>query len=267
VLRRTVFRDTADKPRSFDYAGFMRDPDERFWEKVNKDGPLRPGMNSPCWEWIARIGTHGYGEFRALGHNLAHRYSWSRENGSIPTGLDIDHICRNRACVNPGHLRCGPRKRNAENLDAAATSANTTSRFRGVSFHKQTGRWRAQVTHHQKQYYGGAYETEEEAAEAARQLRLKLFTFNHSDDRDREEPAPLTIGQKKRLIRPPKPKPTRGRGEWGSSQYRGVFWVKDKRRWRARVKLNGKRYDAGYFDNEQEAAEAARLLRERLGVK
>ena len=242
----------------------MRDPDQRFWEKVNRDGPLI--LDTPCWVWTARVGTHGYGEFRIPGCALAHRYSWARENGPIPKGLEIDHICRNRLCVNPSHLRCGPHKQNAENLSAAAHPINTTSKYRGVSLKKDTGRWRAQVTHQRKQYYGGTYETEEEAAEAARQLRNRLFTFNAADDRDREEPAPLTVGEKKRLVKPPRPKSTRGRGEWGSSQYRGVFWCKDKKRWRARAKLNGKRYEAGYFDNEEDAAVAASDLRKRLGI-
>lgn len=67
----------------------------RFWSKVNKtDG---------CWEWTGAL-VRGYGSFRADGHNLAHRFSYEALVGPIPAGLVIDHLCRNKACVNPAHL-------------------------------------------------------------------------------------------------------------------------------------------------------------------
>lgn len=73
---------------------------ERFWTKVEKRGP------DECWEWKAGKGN-GYGSIRATGHGpslLAHRISYELLVGPIPEGLVIDHLCRNRGCVNPTHL-------------------------------------------------------------------------------------------------------------------------------------------------------------------
>ena len=69
---------------------------DRFWSKVSKtDG---------CWEWSAALDRNGYGAFRFEGRmRLAHRISWFLHHGSFPE-LQLDHLCRNRKCVNPAHL-------------------------------------------------------------------------------------------------------------------------------------------------------------------
>ena len=58
-----------------------------------------------CWEWNRRLINGGYGVKRYKGKfYLAHRLYYERGHGSIPDGLEIDHLCRNRKCVNPTHL-------------------------------------------------------------------------------------------------------------------------------------------------------------------
>ena len=81
--------------------------EERFWPKVNKDGPIsnhRPDLG-PCWLWLGGQMNNGYGQFWN-GRNmvLAHRFAYELLVGPIPEGLESDHLCRVRNCVNAGHL-------------------------------------------------------------------------------------------------------------------------------------------------------------------
>lgn len=75
----------------------MMDYGQRFLSKFQRG----PG----CWNWIASKSTPGYGQFFVQGQNLiAHRLAWEMWKGPIPEGKQLDHTCRNRACVNPDHL-------------------------------------------------------------------------------------------------------------------------------------------------------------------
>jgi len=58
-----------------------------------------------CWLWTASKDRKGYGKFKMAGRvHRAHRVSYEMHVGPIPDGLELDHLCRNRMCVNPDHL-------------------------------------------------------------------------------------------------------------------------------------------------------------------
>jgi len=58
-----------------------------------------------CWNWTGHIIRKGYGYFHFDNKNgLAHRFAYKYWKGEIPKGLEIDHLCNNKKCVNPTHL-------------------------------------------------------------------------------------------------------------------------------------------------------------------
>jgi hypothetical protein len=81
-------------------------PQARFWKKVNRNGPI-PGHVphlGPCWLWMAGVNTSGYGWFGYNGARTAHGLAYEWLVGTVPHGLQLDHLCRVRHCVNPAHL-------------------------------------------------------------------------------------------------------------------------------------------------------------------
>jgi hypothetical protein len=75
----------------------LKTPLERFEEKVAIAGEL------DCWLWTAGLDECGYGRFKARA-KLAHRWIWEHIHGQLEVGYELDHLCRNRACVNLRHL-------------------------------------------------------------------------------------------------------------------------------------------------------------------
>lgn len=76
---------------------------KRFWSKVDIH------ETDECWEWQACKDNHGYGQFKLSGNGKgpakAHRIAWAIHNNSDHCGSIVVHNCKNRACMNPSHLR------------------------------------------------------------------------------------------------------------------------------------------------------------------
>lgn len=79
--------------------------EERFWSKVDRRGP------DECWPWMACLSPGGYGRFNiTTGRAInAHRMAHQLHHGiTVAPTDDVDHLCFNRSCCNPGHLRALP---------------------------------------------------------------------------------------------------------------------------------------------------------------
>ncbi len=69
----------------------------RFWDKIQYEGE--------CWIWQASKNQYGYGKYFHNGRlQGSHRVAYEAIVGPVTKGLELDHLCRNRACVNPIHL-------------------------------------------------------------------------------------------------------------------------------------------------------------------
>lgn len=104
-------------------------PSERFWPRVNKDGPVPPHAPElgPCWIWTGSR-RNGYGEVwdatRQSKFIYAHRLSYEMHFGSIPDDMDICHKCDNPPCVRADHLFLGTHLANVGDMRAKGRGFN-----------------------------------------------------------------------------------------------------------------------------------------------
>lgn len=102
----------------------------RFWLKVDKDGPSpdkRPDLG-PCWLWTGQLDRYGYGKFKVEGkHRTAHKWAFEDASGLVPAGLTLDHLCRVRRCVRPSHMEPVS---NAENVRRGEVGRRTGAALR-----------------------------------------------------------------------------------------------------------------------------------------
>ena len=73
------------------------------------EGPLR----LPCWMWWGSLDSGGYAQRNVGGELLrVHKVLWEDKHGRVPDGLELDHLCCRRSCVNPDHLEAVTHKQN-----------------------------------------------------------------------------------------------------------------------------------------------------------
>lgn len=93
--------------------------EDRFWEKVNKDGEIHPVLGTKCWLWNGAKHPAGYGRI-GRGHKEttpATHVSWKIYTGKeVPDGMIIMHKCDNPPCCNPDHLELGTHKTNCDDM-------------------------------------------------------------------------------------------------------------------------------------------------------
>lgn len=136
-----------------------------------------------CILWSGLTDGGGYGRIRVTDSNgrgmkSVHRVAWESENGQIPDGIHIDHICHTRNCVNTSHMQLVTQGQNNQNVPA---NAGSKSGVRGVTWHKRTGKWMVQAQVNGVKHHGGYFTNMGEAEKAAINLRNRIMTHNELD--------------------------------------------------------------------------------------
>ena len=104
MCRGILKRNPAAEIRPYQIGISSMTEEERFWSKVDKNGPQVEGVEGNCWIWLAHLDKDGYGRFVYDGSDrMAHRWSFRQEN-DLNDDLTLDHLCRTRNCVRPSHL-------------------------------------------------------------------------------------------------------------------------------------------------------------------
>lgn len=114
---------------SDDFIAFDKKDLERFIAKID--------FSENCWTWTNKL-DNGYGRFWLNNKlELSHRFAWLIWAGQIPANKQLDHLCRNRACVNPAHLEPVSIKENV--LRGLGTSAQNARKIECSKGHQLTG--------------------------------------------------------------------------------------------------------------------------------
>lgn len=131
-----------------------------------------------CWIWQGWKSRNGYGGMyvSALRRNMiVHRLAYFNATGIDPGTLDVDHMCHQRACINPAHLRAVPHQVNSENR--AGLSENNTSGVRGVHWDATRKKWMARIKQHGVAKNLGRFDSLSDAESAVRAARADRFAL------------------------------------------------------------------------------------------
>lgn len=112
-----------------------------------------------CWNWQRCRNTHGYGSTAGGGKKttgratkFAHRLFYEKLRGRIPPGMTIDHLCKNKSCVNPNHMEAVPQYENVRRGDQVKLSMDVARRIRadamsGKTFRQLGKTWGISTSH------------------------------------------------------------------------------------------------------------------------
>lgn len=130
----------------------------RIWARVARIGGVE------CWLWTGHQIWGGYGLAMWGGREQpVHRIIYEAVRGEITDGMQLDHLCRNRLCVNPDHLEEVTNRENCTRGAKSALKPDATSKFVGVSWDRPRKAWKAQAMIDGRQTFLGRFSTEEEA--------------------------------------------------------------------------------------------------------
>eukprot|EP00466_Bigelowiella_natans_P013478 jgi/Bigna1/76115/fgenesh1_pg.39_\ len=137
----------------------------------------------------------------------------------------------------------------------------SSSKYKGVSFHKQQKGFIARICHNTNNFHLGYYDSEKDAARAynqeARRVGKKENVISSDDESDGRSQSEAT----RKFRRPQRKK----RGF--SSKYKGVYFEKQKKRFKAQISHNAKQFHLGYYDSEKDAARAYNQEARKIGRK
>lgn len=225
---------------------------ERFWESVE--------YTPYCWLWKGSINNCGYGQGKSVWPNIvpAHRTAYTLEKGEIPSGMQIDHLCSVRNCVNPAHLEAVTKRENArrmvERKGWVHGGKKPEPRYMiGVAAKPlpnlvkigecRNGHVIASIEDVRFDTHKDGRE-HQKCRECLRNIRKK---YNKRVNPPKE----------KRQVRVPKkdkPRDSKVRAPWSKSKYPHVYWDAQRRTWVGRVHLGDKVHYAGSSDDPRKCS-------------